>query len=143
MERNVPLKLYVKKVLIPRDNRGKFIKQLRRGAGDCSARVLILSFPSLSRARKILRALPRKFFRRNSLTKQSVGSPHGFLRGVPYWGGGGTCDVHLFGASSSTMSPFSKTVSRAAHPNLHSGRLRPLLQVAARFATSQARRNIK
>ena len=37
----------------------------------------------------------------------------------------------------------SETELRAAHPNLHSGRLRPLLQVAARFATSQAKRNIK
>ena len=48
-------------------------------------------------------------------------------------------NVHLFGASPSTMKPLSKAESRAAHPNLHSGRLRPLLQVAARFATSQAR----
>ena len=52
-------------------------------------------------------------------------------------------NVHLFGASPSTMKPLSKTVLRAAHSNLHSGRLRPLLQVAARFATSQARRIIK
>ena len=52
-------------------------------------------------------------------------------------------NVHLFGASPSTMKPFSKTESRAAQPNLHSGHLRPLLQVAARPATSQARRNIK
>ena len=40
-------------------------------------------------------------------------------------------NVHLFGACLNTPNTFSKTVSRAAHPNLHSGRLRPLLQVAA------------
>ena len=37
----------------------------------------------------------------------------------------------------------SETELRAAQPNLHSGRLRSLLQVAARPATSQARREIK
>ena len=52
-------------------------------------------------------------------------------------------NMHLFRAYLSTMKPFSKTESRAAQPNLHSGHLRPLLQVAARPATSQAKRNIK
>ena len=52
--------------------------------------------------------------------------------------------VHSFGVclnftcthSEWSLTPtysFSKTVSRAAQPNLHSGRLRPLLQVAARI----------
>ena len=48
-------------------------------------------------------------------------------------------DVHLFRVYLTTTLTCSKTGSRAAHPNLHSGRFRPLLQVAARFATSQAR----
>ncbi len=38
---------------------------------------------------------------------------------------------------------FSKTVSRAAQPNLHSGRLRPLLQVAARPLSAEQRRKSK
>ena len=38
------------------------IKQLRRGAGDRSARVFSVLFSSLSRVRKILQALPAKFF---------------------------------------------------------------------------------
>ena len=50
---------------------------------------------------------------------------------------------YLFEAYLSTTSTISKTVSRAAQPNLHSGRLRLLLQVAARPATSQAGRIIK
>ena len=45
--------------------------------------------------------------------------------------------------SWSTTSSLSKTELRAAQPNLHSGRLRLLLQVAARPATSQARWKIK
>ena len=41
-------------------------------------------------------------------------------------------DVHLFEAFMNTMFLFSETELRAAQPNLHSGRLRLLLQVAAR-----------
>ena len=41
-------------------------------------------------------------------------------------------NVHSFGAYLSTTSTISKTELRAAQPNLHSGRLRLLLQVAAR-----------
>ena len=37
----------------------------------------------------------------------------------------------------------SETVSRAAQPNLHSGRLRLLLQVAARKVSAERWRNIK
>ena len=36
-------------------------------------------------------------------------------------------NVHLFRACLNTMKPLSKMVLRAAHPNLHSGRLRPAL----------------
>ena len=42
-------------------------------------------------------------------------------------------DVHSFVACLNPTYTYSRTVSRAAHPNLHSGRLRPLLQVAARI----------
>ena len=48
-------------------------------------------------------------------------------------------NVHLFRACLNTTRTLSGTELRAAHPNLHSGRLRPLLQVAARNATSQAK----
>ena len=41
--------------------------------------------------------------------------------------------VNSFGASLNTTCTYSKTELRAAHPNLHGGRLRPLLQVAARI----------
>ena len=37
----------------------------------------------------------------------------------------------------------SETELRAAQPNLHSGRLRPLLQVAARKVSAERQRNIK
>ena len=40
--------------------------------------------------------------------------------------------IKLEQASSSTPHTISETVLRAAQPNLHSGRLRLLLQVAAR-----------
>ena len=52
-------------------------------------------------------------------------------------------NVHLFRACLNTTRTLSGTELRAAHPNLHSGRLRPLLQVAARNAISQARWIIK
>ena len=44
----------------------------------------------------------------------------------------GRINEQLAKACMNTMCPFSETELRAAQPNLHSGRLRSLLQVAAR-----------
>ena len=46
-------------------------------------------------------------------------------------------------ACSNTTNTLSETELRAAQPNLHSGRLRSLLQVAARYLSAERRRNIK
>ena len=69
--------------------------QLRRGAGGCSARVFILSFPSLSRARNFLRAYGSKNFRRDSLTKKSEAKLPLVSGDSPYGVGGlGTFVTH-------------------------------------------------
>ena len=47
-------------------------------------------------------------------------------------------DAHSFGDVFVHDVSLLETELRAAQPNLHSGRLHPLLQVAARPATSQA-----
>ena len=52
-------------------------------------------------------------------------------------------NAHSFGASLSTASSLSETELRAAQPNLHSGRLRLLLQVAARYLSAEQRRKFK
>ena len=53
--------------------------------------------------------LTGKFFRRDSLTKQGVGSnPRVFSRGAPYGWAGSACDAHLFGACLNTMFLFRR-----------------------------------
>ena len=47
------------------------VLQLRRGAGNRSARVLIMQFSAVVKGAKILAGVAREIFRRNSLTKRA------------------------------------------------------------------------
>ena len=49
------------------------VLQLRRGAGDRSARVFIILFSVGVKGAKILAGVAREIFRRNSLTKRAHG----------------------------------------------------------------------
>ena len=49
---------------------GAVVMQLRRGAGNRSARVLIMQFSAVVKGAKILAGVARENFRRNSLTNR-------------------------------------------------------------------------
>ena len=174
---------------IVRRSFGGGVEQLRRGAENRSARVLIITKHRCQGRENFIVHSPKNF-RRFSLTKRvkvksrSKSAARGarlrctLIRGVLDHDGSisGVClittvlfrrrhnenserallDMTLTHSewsrsptrtrSKTRLNPtktFSETVLRAAQPNLHSGRLRLLLQVAARPATSQAGRDAK